>query len=57
MSVQMRVCVGMINVNALYLFDLTGNLKKELIVGDKITYPEPDPQYLVFPMQKNILYQ
>ena len=33
------VCVGMINVNALYLFDLTGNLKKELIVVDKITYP------------------
>ena len=42
----------MINVNALYLFDLTGILKKELIVGDKITYPEPDPQYLDFPNAK-----
>ena len=46
------VCVGLINVNALYLFDLTGHLKKELIVGDKITYPEPDPQYLDFPNAK-----
>lgn len=46
------ICVGMLNINSLYFFDLTGELKKELVIGNKMIYPEPDSQYLDFPNTK-----
>lgn len=46
------VCVGMVNINTLYFFDLIGNLKKEIVIGDEIMFPEADSKYLDFPSAK-----
>lgn len=46
------VCAGMININSLCFFDLSGGLKKEVIIGQKMMYPEPDSNYLDFPNAK-----
>lgn len=46
------ICVSMINLNCLYFYDLAGNLKKEIVIGDKKEYPEPDSKSLDFPNAK-----
>lgn len=45
-------CVGMLNINSIFFYDLVGELKKELVIGKKIIYPEPDLKYLDFPNAK-----
>lgn len=44
-----RIAVGMLNMNILYLFDLEGDLQKEIVIGEHAEYPEVDTQYLDFP--------
>lgn len=46
---EQSICVGMVNINCLYFFDLAGNLKKEIVIGKEIKYPDADPQLLDFP--------
>lgn len=46
---EKSICVGMVNINCLYFFDLAGKLKKEIVIGQELEYPEADPQLLDFP--------
>lgn len=43
------ICIGMVNLNLLCLYDLKGNPIKRVVIGEKLLAPEPDPRYLDFP--------
>jgi hypothetical protein len=46
------ICSGLLNINCINFFNLQGDLKKTIIVGDQLFFPKADPHIMDFPGEK-----